>query len=139
MWLIVRQLPMKTGWWNTPLALRDLAEAIPIISDNGLPLLTENNFQTPFFIWTPCLLIFRLFVGTPFLLKPPYYLELESKKFIDPICTRIPEQVIYTNVIPCSLISDQDAPYILANISSTNFSYALRTLEFWKTLKWTNL
>ena len=39
------------------LALRDLTEAIPIISDNGLLLLTENNFLTP----------------TPFLFGPPAY------------------------------------------------------------------
>ena len=47
MWLIVRQLPMKLGCWDTPLAIRDLAEAIPIISENRLPLLTENNLQIP--------------------------------------------------------------------------------------------
>ena len=45
--LIVRHSPMKVGWWDTPLPLRDLAKAIPIISGNGLPLLTKNNFQTP--------------------------------------------------------------------------------------------
>ena len=39
----------------------------PIISDNGLPLLTENIFQAPLlpFIWTPRLLIFRSSVGPP--------------------------------------------------------------------------
>ena len=41
-WLIVRHSPMKAGWWDAPLALRDLAKAIPIFSDNGSPLLTEN-------------------------------------------------------------------------------------------------
>ena len=41
-WLIVRHSPMKAGWWDAPPALRDLAKAIPIFSDNGLPLLTEN-------------------------------------------------------------------------------------------------
>ena len=60
-----------------------------IISDNGLPLLTENIIQTPTstFIWThtpspppaTCLLIFRLTVGPPLLLRPAYYLEPESK------------------------------------------------------------
>ena len=38
---------MKAGWWDTPLALQNLAEAISIISDNELPHLTRNNFQTP--------------------------------------------------------------------------------------------
>ena len=74
---------MKAGWWDSVLALRDLAEATPIISDNGLPLLTENNFQTlnpslfylgplPFLLFwlpppppLPRLLIFRLSVGPP--------------------------------------------------------------------------
>ena len=46
-WLIVKQPPMKADWWDAPLALWDLAKAISIISGNGLPLLTENNFQTP--------------------------------------------------------------------------------------------
>ena len=48
-------LPMKASWWDTLLALRGLAKTITIISDTGLPLLTENNFQTPLpqppFIW----------------------------------------------------------------------------------------
>ena len=45
--------------------------ATPIISDTGLPLLTEHIFQTPplFYLDPPRLLIFRLFA---------YYLELES-------------------------------------------------------------
>ena len=45
-WLIVRQLPMKAG---------NLAVAIPINNHKRLPLLTENNFQTPLpsFIWPP--------------------------------------------------------------------------------------
>ena len=28
MWPIVKQLPMKAGWWDAILTLRDLAEAI---------------------------------------------------------------------------------------------------------------
>ena len=56
---------MKAGWWHALFALRDLAEAITIISDNALPLLTENNFQTPPLIWTSRLLMFRLSVGPP--------------------------------------------------------------------------
>ena len=50
------------------LALGDLAEAIPIISDSVLPILTEHNFQTPspFALLFPHrLLILRLFVGPP--------------------------------------------------------------------------
>ena len=38
---------MKAGWSDAPLVLQDLAKAIPVISDNELPLLTRNNFQTP--------------------------------------------------------------------------------------------
>ena len=90
-WLIVRQLPMKADWWDNPLALRDLVEAIPRISDNGLPLLIENNFQTPPtpFNWTPSptLLLFGspvywylVYLSDPPFIKtsPPYLLELES-------------------------------------------------------------
>ena len=41
------------------------AKAIPIISGKGLPLLTENNSQPPFYLDPPpCLLIFRLSVGS---------------------------------------------------------------------------
>ena len=31
MWPIVRQLPMKAGWWDAPLTLQDLAEALCMI------------------------------------------------------------------------------------------------------------
>ena len=51
-----------------------------------LPLLAEKNFQTPhpnppLLFGPPCLFIFMLSVGpppSPFLLRSPYYLELES-------------------------------------------------------------
>ena len=41
--------------------------ATPIISDTGLPLLTEHIFQTPplFYLDPPRLLIFRLFAAPP--------------------------------------------------------------------------
>ena len=64
---------MKAGWWDGPLALRDLAKAIPIISGNGLPLLTENNFQTlPLVYW------YLGYLLDPPFIKTPHYLELES-------------------------------------------------------------
>ena len=56
---------MKAGWWHALFALQDLAEAIPIISDNALPLLAENNFQTPPLDLDPRLLMFRFSVGPP--------------------------------------------------------------------------
>ena len=68
---------MEAGLRDAPLALRDSAKAIPIISDNGLPLLTENSFQIlPFYLNHPLplprLLIFKLSVGpSPLLLRPP--------------------------------------------------------------------
>ena len=45
----------------------------PTISDNGLPLLTENIFQTPPILFgpPPRLLIFRLSVGSPLIKTPP--------------------------------------------------------------------
>ena len=71
---------MEAGRWDAPLALRDSAKVIPIISGNGLPLLTENNFQThPVFIWTPLPVYWYLGYlsdSPPF----PYYLELESNR-----------------------------------------------------------
>ena len=65
---------MKAGWWDSPLPLRDLAKAIPIISGNGLPLLTENNFQTrpsPPFIWTPPIYWYLAYLLDPSLPPPP--------------------------------------------------------------------
>ena len=49
--LIVWQLSMKPGWWDTPLALRDLAEAIKIIPNATLPnkFLTWNKTKYPMF------------------------------------------------------------------------------------------
>ena len=42
---------MKAGYLDTPLPFRDLAKVFPIISENRLPLLTENNFQIhPFYL-----------------------------------------------------------------------------------------
>ena len=66
---------MKAGCWDTLLALRDLAEAIPIISENQLPFLTENNFQPPFLFGPPRLLIIRFYVGLPPFIKtlPPIF------------------------------------------------------------------
>ena len=43
-WLIVRQPLMKAGWWEAPLALRDLAEAIrlPLKSTFWSQIFQEN-------------------------------------------------------------------------------------------------
>ena len=65
------------------LALWDLGKAVPITSENRLPFLTENNFQTPpHFIWTPRLLMFRFILNYILFI----YLELEnmlSKKHLN--------------------------------------------------------
>ena len=63
----------------------------PTISDNGLPLLTENIFQTPPILFGPPLVYWYLgYLSDPLLLRTPpppthppppllpYYLELES-------------------------------------------------------------
>ena len=66
---------MKAGWWDAPLALQDLAKAIPIINGNRLLLLTKNNFQI-----LPLLSVPHPFTGLPLpFIKTPNYLELESK------------------------------------------------------------
>ena len=53
----------------------------PIISGNGLPLLTENNFQTPPpFYFTPLFIDIQGICCTPLFIKtlPLHYFELES-------------------------------------------------------------
>ena len=67
---------MKAGCWDTPLALQDLAEAIPIISENRLPLDWEQFSDRPRpFTWTHLhSLIFTLSVGPP---PPPPSLLLK--------------------------------------------------------------
>ena len=79
---------MKAGWWDTTLVLRDLAEAIPIISGDGLALLTKNIFQTtyPFSLdhlvyvyWYLGYLSGRPFIKTPPPSPPRYYLELRPR------------------------------------------------------------
>ena len=42
-WLIVRQPLMKAGWWEAPLTLRDLAEAISINFNSTLAIFSENS------------------------------------------------------------------------------------------------
>ena len=66
---------MKAGWSDAPLVLQDLAKAIPVISDNELPLLTRNNFQTP----SPPF-IFWLSVGPPLILRTPLLFEIAVYK-----------------------------------------------------------
>ena len=69
---------MKSDWWDVLLVLRDWAKAIPIISDNRFPLLTECNFQAS----SPSILFGYLWEPPPSrpnpFIKTPYYLELES-------------------------------------------------------------
>ena len=62
---------MKTAW-KVILVLLYLKQLFgtPIISENGLPLLIGNIFQTPLLFGHSRLLIFRLFVGHPVLLRP---------------------------------------------------------------------
>ena len=73
---------MKAHWWDIPLVLRDLAEAIPIISDNGLQRLTESIFQNPLpppppVYWYLGYLL-NPFINPPSPPSPPYYLEQKN-------------------------------------------------------------
>ena len=44
-WLIVIQLPMKAGWWDVPLTLRDFAEATRmILNKGGSPFCSHGGF-----------------------------------------------------------------------------------------------
>ena len=54
-WLIVRQLPMKAGWWDDPLALQDLAVSMTtskfscsLIYAQPLPCNTSLRLQIPY-------------------------------------------------------------------------------------------
>ena len=52
-WLIVRQPFMEAGWWDAPLALRDLAEAISILYDQWKKLYRKgftNKFGRYFYM-----------------------------------------------------------------------------------------
>ena len=66
---------MKAGWWDTTLVLRDLAEAIPIISGDGLALLTKNIFQTTYPFSLDHLVYVYWYLGylsgRPFIKTPP--------------------------------------------------------------------
>ena len=77
---------MKPGRWDASLALRDVAIAVPIISGNELPLLTENSFQTtplPFYLDLSVYWYLGYLSDPPLSLSPSYYLELESVKSYD--------------------------------------------------------
>ena len=73
---------MKAHWWDIPYVLRDLAEAIPIISDNGLQRLTESIFQKP--LPPPPVYWYLGYLLNPFITpplpppSPPYYLEQKN-------------------------------------------------------------
>ena len=73
---------MKAGYLDTPLLFRDLPEVIPIISENRLPLLTENNFQIHPLYLDPLAYWYLGYQSdsSPFLPRHPYYLELESRR-----------------------------------------------------------
>ena len=73
---------MKAGYLDTPLPFRDLAKVFPIISENRLPLLTENNFQIHPFYLDPLAYWYWGYQSDPppFFPHHPYYLELESRR-----------------------------------------------------------
>ena len=77
-----RQLPMKAHWWDIPLGLRDLAEAIPIISDNGLQCLTESNFQNPLLPFPP-VYWYLGYLLNPFINPPPPALLFGKEEYIN--------------------------------------------------------
>ena len=44
MWLIVRQLPMKSGWWDAPILLWDLAKTMcMILIMGGIPFCSHGG------------------------------------------------------------------------------------------------
>ena len=44
-----------------------------------------------------------------------------SKTLIDHIITNLPQLITYSNVLPCPLVSDHDAPYITVNVRVTRY------------------
>lgn len=51
----------------------------------------------------------------------PTHITLKSSTPIDHVLSNVPKQVIYTNVLPCSSVSDQDALYVCINKSVKHF------------------
>ena len=45
----------------------------------------------------------------------------KGRKVIDHIITNIPNKILYSKVLPCPLISDHDAPYIVAKIPTNKY------------------
>ena len=71
----------EAGWWDAPLALRDSAKAIHIISGSDFWPRTIFRLPSPF-IWTPPFIdIEVIFRTTAFIKTPPYYLELASTRY----------------------------------------------------------
>lgn len=47
----------------------------------------------------------------------PTHITLKSSTLIDHVLSNVPKQVTYTNVLPCSSVSDKDALYVCINKS----------------------
>ena len=110
-WLIVWQLLMKVGWWDIPLALRDLVEAIPIISHDGLPLVTGNNFQPP-----PT-------ATHPLLFGPPVYWHLAYQS--DPLPLLLRPPLLFGTGEYLNVLKIKNFPSKIANVSPFLISLCL--------------
>jgi len=51
----------------------------------------------------------------------PTRVTLKSSTLIDHVISNVPNRVTYTNVLPCSSVSDHDAPYVCINVRVKRF------------------
>ena len=146
MWLIVRQLSMKAGWWDAPLYS-------PGFSQNNLLVVTgchfwpRTIFRPPLSFVHPCLLIFRVSVEPPFIKTlPPHYFELESISSAQILlivqATAIHHSIFYFSSFSMFLLvhfSVRRTSSIFKMNDVTTFQSLHHLPANWKSLWWSNL
>ena len=91
---------MEAGCWDTPLALQDLAETIPIISENRLPLDWEqfSDRPPPFYLDPPTLIdIYVIGRPPPFIKTPPALYSFKFVLYLDATAISNQNQVLFNN------------------------------------------
>ena len=66
-------------------------------------------------------------------IKKPTRVTSESKTLIDHIVSNHPSRITYTDVLPCSLVSDHDAPYACINVRIERFQPRFKYIRNEKT------
>ena len=52
-----------------------------------------------------------------------------SKTLIDHIVTNLPQRITYSNVLPCPLVSDHDAPFITVNVRVPRYEHRYKFIR----------